>query len=166
MRPASESVDANRSRTRPAGVGIEKFHHVARTHHDIEAGLDTEGGEVQFRQVGHQPGRAGMVEFGGGDQDGIEVDADHLVAELGEMSADAAGAAASVEYPCVPTDQCVDQPSLTVQVGAFGGHPAKPLDVPLGMSRTLLQLLDPPVARHAASVAHTPNHTPSALQTR
>lgn len=41
---------------------------------------------------------------------------------------------AGVEDPCIGGYQCIYQPCLAIQVGAFRRHFAEPLDVPLGVA--------------------------------
>ena len=67
-------------------------------HHDIEPVLDARRGEVEFGEVCYQPGRAGVVVFGSGDQHRVDVDAHDLVAGVCEMATDPARPTAGVEH--------------------------------------------------------------------
>jgi len=52
----------------------------------------------------------------------------------GESGADSSRSAASIQHPRPARDHRVEQPSLPVKVNALGGHPAEPVDVPLGVT--------------------------------
>ena len=68
--------------------------------------------------------------LGGADEDRVDVDADDVVADTGEVAADASGPASCVEDSGLAGDHGVDEACLAVEVVAVGGHGAKPFDVP------------------------------------
>ena len=89
--------------------------------------------EVELGKVGDQPLRAWMVLARGGDQLGIGVDPDDLVASLMEQGAHPTGATAGIEDARPRRKHGVQQSRLAAQVDAFGRHRAESLDVPLGV---------------------------------
>jgi hypothetical protein len=126
---------------RPSGRGVEEGHHVPGADHDVEHEVDAQRGQIQFGKVGDQPDRSGMIELGGGDQLGVEVHADDLVADRRQPSTDPAGPTTRVEDPRTARRQGVDEARLAVEVLAGGRHGAKTFDVPGRVARVLLDHL-------------------------
>ena len=71
-----------------------------------------------------------MLHARGCDQHGINVDPNHLVAELGKVTAVASWAAACIEKPRTAWRKSIDEARLTVQVLTSSGHLVETLDVP------------------------------------
>ena len=92
-----------------------------------------------------------MIVLGGLDHLGIEIDTHHDVAEVVKAASHSTGPAAGVEDSRPSRHHRIDESSLTVEVGTLCGHPAEPLDVPLGVTRVLLDHLQPPIPGHAKS---------------
>src|SRR5699024_8865509 len=78
----------------------------------VESFGDTAGGQVEFGQVAHEPGRSGVVLLCGGDEFRITVDPDDLVTGLGQVTAVPARAASCVQDAGTTGDEGVDQPGL------------------------------------------------------
>ena len=107
-----------------------------------------DGGEVEFREVGDEPGGARVVVLGCGDQHRVDVDADDVVSCRGELASDTTGPASGVEHPGPSCSHRVDEACFAREVVAGGGHRPEPFDVPRGVIRVLFGQVDPPVARH------------------
>src|SRR5699024_8713766 len=99
----------------------------------VESFGDTAGGQVEFGQVAHEPGRSGGVLLCGGDEFRITADPDDLVTGLGQVTAVPARAASCVQDAGTTGDEGVDQPGLAHQIRAGGGHVAETLHVPRGV---------------------------------
>ena len=100
--------------------------------------------------------RSRKLNLGLGDQRRIEIDADHLMPERRETSANSAGATSSVEDSRAARNHRIHKPSLAVEVLALGRHLLEPVDVPSGMPRVLLDHLQPNVCAHGATVPDGP----------
>jgi len=132
----------------PPRLRIEEGQDVARTDHGIEIRLQAHRPEVEFGEVGHEPGRAGMVLLGGGDQLPIDVDADDIVTSFCEVAPDATWPSPGVEHSGPTSDHGVDETCLASEIVARGGHRPKSFDVPRGVVRIPFGQFDPPVGRH------------------
>ena len=120
-REASQHLCARRRR--------EEAHDIARAHDGVESLSDAAGGQVEVGQVADQPGGSGVVVVGSLDEGGVDIHADHGVAQVVEAATHASGAAARVQDACVAGDHRVDHPGFAVEVVTVGGHVAEALDV-------------------------------------
>ena len=93
-----------------------------------------------------------MILLGSGDQNRIDVDTDHVVADGRKERAHPAGATTSVENPTVPRRHRVDESRLSGKIVAGLSHRPETLDVPGGVPRVGVGDLDPPaLCNHPAS---------------
>ena len=116
------------------GAWGEEGHDVAGEHRGVEQIPLALGGKIKFRQVGDEPGRAGMIGLGRLDQLPVGVDTDHNMPAGGQCGANPSRPAAGIQHARPPREHRIEQPGLPVKVHSLGGHPAEPLDVPLGMT--------------------------------
>ena len=106
------------------GAGLEQRDGVSRDQHDVE-----ELSGVEDSQVGHPPVQLGRLLASHRQHGGVEVDAHHGVAELGQPDRDPAGAAARVEHPRRRVGDPGHEGRLAVHVVATRGQRAEPLGV-------------------------------------
>ena len=71
-------------------------------------------------EVGREVAGPGVVDLGRGDELGVDVDPDDVVALLVQPAGQATGTAAGIEDARSPTDHGIDEPGLAHQVGALG----------------------------------------------
>ena len=125
------------------GARCEERHDVAGADDGVEPVADPPGREVELGQIADQPTRAGMVVFGRGDEERIDVDPDHVVADLGQRRAHPSGAAPGVEDAGASRHHGVDEAGFAGQVVTGGDHGAEPFHVPTRVSGVLAGDLDP-----------------------
>ena len=89
-----------------------------------------------------------MIEFGRNDQFGVDVDADHVMSERCEATADPSGATTGVEHPGAARNHRVDEPGLAIEIPTLCSHRPKSLDVPRRMTRVLLNHPQPSIVAH------------------
>lgn len=141
------------------GAWREVRHHVAGTHRGVKRLWLALRTQIEFGQVGNEPDWAGMIGLGRLNQLPIGVDTNHDVAASGQCGADSSRPATGVQQARPPGEHRIEQSCLPVKVHTFGGHPAEPFDVPLGMTWAVRR--DPArlfahstkVAGHAAGVS-------------
>src|SRR6478735_5871598 len=80
-----------------ASARCEERHHVPGTDDGIEALRNSASRQVKLGQVLDDPTRAGMILYGGLNEDRIDIDADHVVPEAGQFSGDATRATARIK---------------------------------------------------------------------
>ena len=156
MRPSGGQVGPEALQHPHTSAGRQEGDDVAGADDQVERLLDAPTGQVEHGQVAHQPGRPRVVLLGGLDQHGVDIDADHPVADRVQRRADPTGPTPGVQDVGTPADHGVDQPRLAVQVVTRRCHGTEPFDVPGGVVRVLTgqrgpaALLDPVVAAHVA----------------
>ncbi len=143
-----------------AGRRIEERHHVARRDDHIEPLRDALRREVERGQISCQPDRARVIRFGCRDQVRVDVDADHVMSERGEPTADPSRSAAGVENPSSAPNHCVDEPRFTIEILTLCGHRPESFDIPPRMTGVLLDHPQPAVVAHAMTV---PRRRPRSL---
>jgi len=117
---------------RPLGARRDVHQHVSGQHDHIERSRCTSvvqqrGG--QREQIGGRKGWTRVAVGGDSDQAAVPIDPDRGVAHPVQCGGDSAGAAAGVQDPGVSGRQHIDEPRLSLQIGAFGEFPGEPVDV-------------------------------------
>ena len=134
------------------GSRRDEDENVAGDDRGVERSGLAEGGQVQFAEVAHQPGRSGVILPRGRDEFDIDIDADDVMAAAHQVGTDPAGTAACVEDPGPRRDECVDEAGLADQVRPISGHPPKALNV--GLRVAGVEVGEPPrLLRHGPHTA-------------
>ena len=146
------------------GAGGQERQDVAGTHDEVKF----LPGQGQRAEVAQPPVDIGVVQPGGVDEFGVQVNAHHPVPAPGQFPSHPAGAASGIQDPCGPGHQRVGQPGLAVQVNSVGTHAGEAGNEPRRMPGIVSFLGFPQIlAFHGPRLQPSgPRHGPGALRQR
>jgi hypothetical protein len=109
----------------------DERHDVPSENRRVERFTMPDGREIERGKVANEPYWPRVIDFGRGDEHGVDVDADDGMPSIEQRCSDASRPASGVEHSGARYHHCVEQTGFAGQISPLRGKLSEPLHVPL-----------------------------------